>query len=655
VRVLAPDAPPRTAALGFEAIDRRSLLLGAGSAIIVGALAASQGGYFASAWGWGAVLLLVPTALAWTLDGATAPTGWRLAIVGTVVALAGWIALSISWSTVPWATVLEVERAILYVAAALAAATFIRPRRIGGLVGGVTVAIAVIAAYSLATRLFPNRLGVFEPLGVYRLADPVGYWNALALFVAIGLLLTLMLVARGERLLVRCASAAVVPMLISTFYFTFGRSAWISLGVGLAAALVVDPRRIQLTAVLLTIAPTATAAVLICAHARGLTHTAVALALAVHDGHRTAVAIILLAAAAAAVEALRSLVAASVRFGDRLRIAFGVVCLVAVVAAGAGAVGHAGGPVKLVKRAKSTFVAKPVPQATSTSVAKDVQQANLNKRLFSFSSNGRVDLWHAAWHDHRAHPWLGAGAGTYERYWLRHRPNQLNVVDAHSLYLESLAELGPVGLVLVVSLIGIGLAACVRARRSPFVPGIAAAIVAYAVHAGADWDWEVTVLGVVVIGLATAAVAAGESPHPRRLLPPVAVRAAATTTAAVLAVLASAGLAGNQAAAASDDAIDAGRWAAAASDARKAQRWMPWSPQPWLLLANAELGAGDVAAARASFAHALRKDPGNWNTWLDAARAATGPARARDLRIATRLNPRSAEIADFRSAVKGGR
>jgi hypothetical protein len=624
------------------AADRHSLLLGAGTAVFIVALASSQGGYFPTSWGWAAALLLVPTSLSWAVTAVAAPTRWRVASVAAVTGLAAWTALSISWSIVPDQSVLETERALLYLAAVLAAATFVRPRRIEGLVGGILVAIVAVASYALATRLFPNRLGVFDPLGVYRLAEPVGYWNALALLVTIGLLLALTFTARGRLLWTRCLSAASVPLLLATLYFTFGRSAWIALGVALAVAVVLDPRRLQLAAVLLTLAPTSLATVFVCERAHALTHHAVRLAAAEHDGHRVAVIVGLLAVAAAAIEALRSAVAARVVFGRGVRTAFAAACLALLILLVGVPIVAAGGPVKVAERAKATFVAPPGAQG------------DLNRRLISFSGNGRATLWHVAWHEARANLVVGGGAGSYERYWVLHRSSALQVRDAHNLYLETLAELGLVGLALLVAVLGIPLIACVRARRSPLVPGIAAAITAYAVHAAADWDWEVSVLGVIVIALGMAAIAAAEEPRAQRVAA-APLRVAAAVTAALLAVAAIAGLAGNHAVSASEDAAAAANWVAAARDAVKAKRWMPWSPTPWTLLGDAELGAGDTAQARQSYAHALDKDRGDWNIWLDAARsAATSAERRQDLRIATRLNPRSPEIAAFEDTLRKG-
>ena len=51
--------------------------------------------------------------------------------------------------------------------------------------------------YGLLTRLFPDRLGVFDSIAVYRLAAPVGYWNTLGILASMGMVLTFGFAARG--------------------------------------------------------------------------------------------------------------------------------------------------------------------------------------------------------------------------------------------------------------------------------------------------------------------------------------------------------------------------------------------------------------------------------------------------------------------------
>ncbi len=83
----------------------------------------------------------------------------------------------------------------------------------------------------------------------------MGYWNALGVLAALGLLLAFYLVARVENLLVRLTAAASTVPLALTIYFTFSRGAGIALLGGLVLAAVLDPRRLQLAATLLAVAP----------------------------------------------------------------------------------------------------------------------------------------------------------------------------------------------------------------------------------------------------------------------------------------------------------------------------------------------------------------------------------------------------------------
>jgi O-antigen ligase/polysaccharide polymerase Wzy-like membrane protein len=109
--------------------------------------------------------------------------------------------------------------------------------------------------------------------------------------------------------------------------------------------------------------------------------------------------------------------------------------------------------------------------------------------LIRLAGDNRVDYWRVALQDYRIHPLLGAGAGTYGDYWLAHGPGTSFTRTAHSLYLQALAELGPVGLALVVLALAPPLV--VARRRGDGLAGAAAAgYVAYVVHTGLDWDWE---------------------------------------------------------------------------------------------------------------------------------------------------------------------
>ena len=135
--------------------------------------------------------------------------------------------------------------------------------------------------------------------------------------------------------------------------------------------------------------------------------------------------------------------------------------------------------------------------------------ADLNARLCSASGNARADYWRIAWHDVTAHPALGSGAGTYELRWYRERPNVFGARDAHNLYLEKLAELGPAGLCLLLVALATPLVALRRRPPNALLAGAAAAYVAFLAHAAVDWDWEMLTVTLAALGCGAALLASG--------------------------------------------------------------------------------------------------------------------------------------------------
>src|SRR5881392_502027 len=214
-------------------------------------------------------------------------------------------------------------------------------------------------------------------------------------------------------------------------------------------------------------------------------------------------------------------------------------------------------------------------------------KANQSRRLFSLSGSSRAQYWRVAWRDVEAHPWLGSGAGSFQRHWLRSRPAELPVLDAHSLYLETLAEVGPVGLGLLWALLAVPIAAAVVARRQPLAAPTLAGYAAYLVHAAQDWDWELpaVTLAAVVCAAALLVLAARE---PRPTLGSSA-RTAGLLATVLLALVALGALAGNATLAGASSSLDADDASRALRDARWAKSVVPWSPQPWRLHGEALL------------------------------------------------------------------
>jgi hypothetical protein len=622
--------------------DLAPLGVGSAAAAGIGALAAADGGYFPPAWGWTALLALWVVAAWLFLDRVELRAGLLgAAFVGAVAGLTGWTWLSLLWTENSVQTTLEGFRMLAYVGVAAALLFVVTRETAPALLRGVLAAITLVCVYGLATRLFPDRLGSYDPVATYRLSEPVGYWNGLGIFAAIGALLALGVVARDDGLARRCLAGAAFVILASTLYFTFSRGGWIALGLGYLAAFALEPRRLRTAVATIAVGVPAAVALWVCSAAEALRVQDSPLSAAVEQGQEVALVVAVCAAAAAAAVAGIAVVERRYVPTRTVRLSFASVLAVGAAVAVVAALARFGGPVDAADRAYDAFRTPPPAQSP----------ADLGRRLFTFTGGYRAELWEAAWDDYRANPVLGSGPGTYEQYWNRHRPVPHIVTDAHNLYLETLAELGPLGLVLLLVALAIPIAAAVGARHAPLAAGALGAYGAYLVHAAVDWDWEL--LGVTVPALACGvALLALRDGQPTTALPGPRLRIAGIAVAVVLAAAAFVGLVGSSAVAASEEAAQASPpdYAKAEDEARKARRWARWSSEPWQRLGEAQLRRGNAAAARESFRRAIAKEPDDWFLWLQLAGASSGGERERALAQASRLNPLSPEIAEFRSA-----
>ena len=254
----------------------------------VGGLAAANGGYFPPAWGWSSLALLWVVAAAIVVSRRPVLERIDLALIAGLLALLGWTSLSVVWSGTATSTVWETERLIVYVAAAAAALLILRKRSVPFFLGGMLLGITAAASYGLATRLYPDRFVSTDRFAGYRLAEPLGYWNAVGIFAALGLLLALGLAARAQRPIWRALAGASVAILAPTFFFTFSRGAWVALAIGLIAAVALDARRLQLVTTLFALAPAAVLTVWLGSRQEALTTVDAPLAAATREGHRLA-------------------------------------------------------------------------------------------------------------------------------------------------------------------------------------------------------------------------------------------------------------------------------------------------------------------------------------------------------------------------------
>jgi O-antigen ligase len=150
--------------------------------------------------------------------------------------------------------------------------------------------------------------------------------------------------------------------------------------------------------------------------------------------------------------------------------------------------------------------------ATAAVVAVAVASGGERGVASRLAGQNRPHYWHVAWREYEQNAALGSGAGTFDRYWLRYRPVSSFARDAHSVYLETLAELGPVGLGLLLGALFVPLLALRPGSRDPVLATAAAGYVAFLVHAGVDWDWELPAVTLAGLLCGAAMLVAGRTP-----------------------------------------------------------------------------------------------------------------------------------------------
>jgi hypothetical protein len=593
----------------------------------VTAIAAASGGYFPTTWNWATLAFAWVAALALAFRGREAWGRREPLLLVALLALAGWTALSTLWSLDATQSVLEAQRALVYLAAALALVALVRRGEHPAVLGGVLAGIVAISTYALATRLFPDRLGYYDPAAGYRLSTPLGYWNALGIFAVIGILLALGFLAESERLPLNALAGGSLVVLSLVLYFTYSRGSYGALALGLAAMLALSPRRGMLAAKLLAVGPAVAVSVMVASRSHTLTRRVVNVAAAAHDGHRVALAVLLLVVLAGGMAVASELLFRHVSLPRRERRAALALASLLVAVAVTVALVHAGGPVTVARRAYHSFTGPPVVVRPGD---------NLSKRLFSLSSSGRLELWRVARDEFEAAPVAGKGAGSFTLYWPEHRPVSMHVLDAHDLYVQTAAELGLVGLVLLLVAFAVPLSAARELRRLPLGAPALSVWIAFLFHAGVDWDWQmpaVTLTALIVAAAPLSALRPPPSESNSRL------RLGGLGLALLLALLALAFLPGNLELAKAQNANQRGHHAAAANYARRAARLAPWSSQPPFQRALAFAALGHNAEAAASARKALSHSPNEWQLWALLARVTQGSEQQHALARLRTLNP----------------
>lgn len=455
-------------------------------------LAFWSGGYFSGPRAWAGLLAWAAVALA-VLAGAPVLPRWRwswLALAG-LAGLAAWTLLSMLWAPVVANAYGAGQICVLYLGVLLAATMVLRGvQRLvePALAGGALIVIG----YGLSERMLPGVLHFARSVSAEgRLEQPLTYWNAMGELAALGLVLCARIAgdAARPRWLRAAAAAASAPLGLG-LYISFSRGAVFAFAAGLVTLVLVAPVREQLVAAGIALGATVLAAVA-AAPSHGITGLAGSLATREREGAITLVVVVVIALVAAGAQ----VVCTRSGWGQ------GALSLPAGAPWIATALICAGLAVAIVVGAKETSRA-------STPLAGGAT------RLVTLQSN-RYDYWRVALRAFASAPLQGVGAGGWSVYWLRWRHVNDFASDAHSLELQTLAELGVVGAGLLLALlVGVGLAARRALSSDPTrtaAAGAVAALVVYLAHSPLDWDWQMPAVTLVAVVLAGAVLAAADS------------------------------------------------------------------------------------------------------------------------------------------------
>lgn len=568
--------------------------------------------------------------------------GGALALLAAFVL---WTAASLDWTESATRTWSDLARVVTYMGVFGFAVLARGQGESHRVISAVAAGIAVVALVALLSRLHPSwfpeagQTALFIGDSRERLSYPVNYWNGLGALVAIGVPLMLQVATAARSILVRAVAAAALPAMMLTIFFTLSRG-------GIAAAVI--------------------ALCIFLAVAADRLPKLIALALAGGGG-----AILMLAAAER--DALQQGLANSEAHqqGDEM-LAIGIaVCLVVGLIQAAFSLalreGARPGWTRVTSRQSKIASIAAVVALLVVGGAVDAPgraadgwdefkrgdgPGSGTGRLGSVAGQSRYELWRAAADQNGTRPLTGTGSGTFELWWARNGTTDESVRDTHSLYLQTLGELGIVGLVLLAAflLTIFGGGAWLALRASPWdrswLAAALAACTAFCLTAIVDWMWQIPVLAASFLLLAANVVASGSRPERRErtaLRWPLRVAFAVTGLVAVVAIAIP--LSATSLVRQSEEKVREGDLSGALDAARTAEKVQPGTAAPRLqqALVLEEQRALDPAAAAAR--EAADREPTDWRNWLVLSRIEAQRGRAEAAvsayRKARSLNPRS--------------
>jgi hypothetical protein len=581
------------------------------------------------------------------------PLAW--VALGLLSAFVLWTALGLGWTESTERTLADLARVATYAGVFALSLLSGGRRETGRVVAAVAAGIVLVSLVALLSRLHPGwfpsagQTAAFVSGSRERLSYPIDYWNGLAALIAIGLPLVLQLAACARSVLARALAAAALPAMVLTIFFTLSRGGIAAAVIAIAVFVVFSSNRLPKLATMLLASAGGAVLVLAALHRDALRHGLVDSA--AHRQGDEMLAIALAVCLAVGLIQAGALLAVRRRRRPRWSLVSRHQALVAA-AAGLAAILIAAAALNAPGRASDAW----------SEFKRAGGPGQGTGRLGSFAGENRYQFWRVAANENGARPLTGTGSGTFEYWWARRGSGSGTVHDAHSLYMQTLGELGIVGLVVLAAFLLTILAGGGRntvraeAQERDRLAAALAGCTAFCLTAAFDWVWQIPVLPVALLLL--GAVLVGRSPRrveggigvpggrsgdgaaaAPRLPLRLAIAAAAIAAIAAIAIpLAAISLLRQ-----SEAKARTGELTAALQAARSAQNVEPGAASPRLQEALVLELQGELAPAAAAARAATEREPTNWRTWLVLSRLESERGQAvaavRDYRKARSLNP----------------
>jgi len=575
-----------------------------------------------------------PEALTWT----------SLALFGAFLA---WMALGLSWTDSADKSLVEVARTSTYLAVFSLLIFGFRRNVDKHIVSATASAVAILAFTALLSRYFPtlfpssSETGRFLTSEAERLTFPLSYWNGLAALLAIGAPLLIQTATGAKYKVARCLASASLPVLFLALYLTLSRGGLLAATVAVGVYLAFSYDRLPRFA---TLVPALMGGIVLVHTARGMEafESGLQNELAKSQGSE----MFILTAVVCLVVGLVQLVIAKVLSDEHRPTWSRVGPRPAALVCTAGAivlvfVGIALGAPERTADAWSGFKSSDAPSRGS-------------ERLVASAGNGRYQYWSSAIEQFRSEPITGTGAGTFEYWWSRNGDRDGFVRDAHSLYAQTLGETGLVGFALLMGFLLTTIAAGVnQARRnrdesSSWLAASLGGCGALLVTAAFDWVWQIPVIVITFLFLASTLVGFRPSVSESETTPipmPFFLRIALATLAVVATFAVFVPWASSVLLDSSRSEARAGNLTLAIDTARMARWFSPNTSAPLLQEAQLLELSGQSAMAIAAAERATSNDSANWRAWLILSgiqlRAGQERAAVTSFQKAESLNPRS--------------